>query len=153
MAGAVPVWVAGYIGIPFRSGGRDADGCDCWGLVRLIWRGQFGVEVPSFRTSYDDADDGGRIAETIEANGVRSPFWRPVAAGRERVGDAVHMIGYFKTEDGQVERAGFHVGMVVAAGVLIHIEQGIDASLGYYGRDRRIALRVLGFYRHKDLAA
>jgi murein DD-endopeptidase / murein LD-carboxypeptidase len=26
-----------YLGVPFRHGGRDMDGADCWGLVMMIY--------------------------------------------------------------------------------------------------------------------
>lgn len=34
-----------YIGIPFRDGGRDWTGCDCFGLVRLVLIHEYGKEV------------------------------------------------------------------------------------------------------------
>lgn len=35
-----------YVGIPYRRGGETRDGADCWGLVRLWFREQLGVELP-----------------------------------------------------------------------------------------------------------
>ena len=37
-----------YLAIPYRKGGRSWDGCDCWGLVRLILKEEKGVVLPSF---------------------------------------------------------------------------------------------------------
>ncbi len=37
-----------YLGIPYREGGRGWDGCDCWGLVRLILLEERGIALPLF---------------------------------------------------------------------------------------------------------
>jgi hypothetical protein len=74
-----------------------------------------------------------------------------VAPGAEREGDGVLMTGFYR-EDGAFHKAQMHVGVVVAPGVLIHIERGTDAALGRYRDDRRLRGRVVGFYRHARLA-
>ena len=42
--------VAGrLIGLPFRFGGRAVpDGLDCWGVVLVLYRDAFGIELPSY---------------------------------------------------------------------------------------------------------
>lgn len=48
-------WCINYIGIPFISGGRNKDGCDCYGLVRLILLEQYKIELPELKGNYSNA--------------------------------------------------------------------------------------------------
>lgn len=48
-------WVKKYIGIPFVSGGRDKNGCDCYGLVRLILADEYGFDLPVLLGDYSNA--------------------------------------------------------------------------------------------------
>src|SRR5262249_15997138 len=61
----VPEWIAGYVGLPFRSLGRDRDGLDCWGLVHLVYREVFRLEVPAYSEDYVTAYDCREIGELI----------------------------------------------------------------------------------------
>lgn len=37
-----------YINIPFKHRGRDFNGCDCFGLVRLIYEQERGILLPDY---------------------------------------------------------------------------------------------------------
>jgi len=39
-------WACKYIGLPYRVGGRDFDGVDCWGLLYLVYRDEFNIHLP-----------------------------------------------------------------------------------------------------------
>ena len=131
----LPDWVNAYIGLPFRAHGRDRDGVDCWGLVRLVLADQFGRRLPSYADGYASVEDAKDIGRLIR--GEMGP-WHPVAPGAERPGDVVLM---------RLMNQPMHVGVVVAAGWMLHIEDGIDACLEPYdgAKWRR---RVLGLYRY-----
>ena len=49
-----------YIGLPFRHHGRDFDGVDCYGLVRLVLSEEFDVHLPDY-WAYEDANDMNKI--------------------------------------------------------------------------------------------
>lgn len=54
-----------YLSVPYRKGGRDESGCDCWGLARLVLERERGILLPS----YDGAAES-------DAEGIESRFRR-----------------------------------------------------------------------------
>ena len=38
-------WIARYLAFPYLCGGRDCKGIDCWGLLMLVYREQYGIEL------------------------------------------------------------------------------------------------------------
>lgn len=131
-----PAWARNYIGIPFEPRGRDRQGLDCWGLVRLIYAEQFGVFLPSLAERYSGVhtSDAREIASVV--NDVRGDtrLWEPVA--RARVGDVLHM------RVGRLQ----HVGVATSPGSFLHAVNGADSCLERLDQDWRN--RLLGVYRY-----
>ena len=47
------MWTDDYIEIPFLPDGRDRNGCDCWGLVCLVYREKLGIELPEYKGVFE----------------------------------------------------------------------------------------------------
>ena len=41
------IWASDDVGIPFKNQGMDWDGCDCYGLVALVYKEQYNVMLPT----------------------------------------------------------------------------------------------------------
>ena len=126
----VPAWVGGYVGIPWKLHGRDRDGVDCWGLVRLVLMERAGIELPAYETGYatagrDEADalDGMFAAGLDEMAALYVEVAHRGAAtacplGRERELDVLLLRTFGRR---------MHIGVVVGGRRMLHIQKGIDA--------------------------
>lgn len=124
-----------YVGIPWRVRGRDFDGCDCWGLLRLIYLHERGIELPSFSDQYVTLADKASIEALIEGN--RSD-WGEVQRGSEIPFDAIQMRG---------KQNESHIAMVIGNGQAIHMPEGLDSRIFRY-RSMEARSQVVRFYRH-----
>jgi cell wall-associated NlpC family hydrolase len=125
-----------FVGLPYRDGGRDFDGVDCWGLVWLAHREERGIVLPSFHDRYTLPADRKVIGNIVA--GVLDAF-DDIAPGAEQPFDQVLM-----RDAGRL----CHVGMVIGAGRLLHIERGETSRIESY-RGGRIKGRIAGIYRFK----
>lgn len=117
-----PHWGERYARIPFADGGRDFSGCDCWGLVRLVYETELGLALPS----YGDipASALGRIARRMSSPRALAD-WRQTAD--PAAFDVAVMSG--RPAKGLHPRAPVHVGLVVDGSRLMHIEEGAGVSV------------------------
>lgn len=141
---AVPEWAGRYVGIPFADYGRDQTGADCWGLVRLIWQEQCGLELPE---NAIDPNRGDLIEQTIRD---QIQDWFPVEAGHELALDGVYMTGCYG-EGRDMKRAAMHIGVVIVPGVLIHTTEETGGAVLLRYRERRAGHDIVAFYRHRLL--
>lgn len=90
-----------YIKIPYKLKGRSFEGCDCWGLVRLVLKEEFRKELPLF-TSYETVEDVKKITKLIKEN-------QPIVCTERKplpdIGDIVLI-----TFSGMLQHLGIYVG-------------------------------------------
>jgi len=110
-------WCADYIGLPFADGGRDRAGVDCWGLVRLVYAEQLGIDLPGYGEIA--ASELRALSAMIVAGAWQDPAWHGVE--RPRVFDVAVMTFYGKRSVG-------HVGVMAGADTVLHVERATHAA-------------------------
>jgi cell wall-associated NlpC family hydrolase len=121
-----------YVGIPYLDRGRDRAGLDCWGLVRLFYREELGIELPSYADAYATAEDTA-AAETLFAVGRRA--WTPVQTPER--GDVLLF---------RIGRHASHVGVFLQADDFLHVLKGRAVTVERIS-DRLWAQNLVGAYR------
>lgn len=132
----IPPWAARYIGIPYVESGRDGNGLDCWGLLVLIWREQYGIDLPFYDGPHWAR--GANRAEIAEAIRAEQSRYVEVPVGAEKEGDGIVL---------RLAGHPLHVGLVLAPGWMIHTHESAAVCVeSYIGMTW--ARRVMGFWRH-----
>ena len=130
------VWWNRYVGIPYAAGGCGPSGCDCWGLVRLVYKNEFGIDLPgvSLDVTPGQAPDAAMVSPVLEL--TREAFWQRVDV--PQAGDVIvlRVLGHES-----------HVGLVTTPGYMLHVREGKDAVLEPYDR-RRWKQAVRGIWRY-----
>lgn len=136
----MPAWVADYVGLPYRAKGRDRDGLDCWGLVRLVMLEVFRVELHSYTAAYATPTDMIEVSAVLKGE-IPESGWQPVVDA-PRAGDGVvfRLLGQ-----------PWHVGLIVEPGRFLHIEEGAGSVVDRLDSPRW-ARRIHGIFRHEALA-
>ena len=132
----LPNWAADYIGIPYKTHGRDRLGCDCWGLIQMIQRERLG----SLWKPYEGVDwFKGQRPEVIGTDAVRyASEFTPVTPGEEQLGDGILI---------RMRGHPFHCALVLAPGWMIHTHEQADSVIENY-RSMLWEKRITGFYRY-----
>lgn len=123
-----------YVGIPFVDQGRTFAGVDCWGLVRLVYLEQLGIDLPSYDDAYRPLDERERAELALLVEGSR-PGWRRVETPAPFDLVLVRIAG-----------VPCHVGLALPGGMMLHCSRGADSRIESY-RSPKWAPRIEGFYR------
>lgn len=126
-----------YIGIPYKPAGRDVTGTDCYGLVRLVQKEQFGIELPSFDTEYDGNDEA-RLEELIKQY---KEGWEQI--DKPEAGSVVlfSVLGYES-----------HIGIAVDSESFLHVRENMDSVIEPFSTSRWNK-RIVGHFKYSEKAA
>lgn len=124
-----------YIGIPFSERDDDSrNGTNCWGLVRLVYREQHRILLPSFEGDYNGTEDYETIdrltGTEIRKNWIEIPRPTPLCVIVTRFG-----------------RARSHIGIVIDNRRFLHTSN-LHASKWDDFTDIKWRRRVEGFYQY-----
>lgn len=131
------MWYNKYIGIPYKDKGRLESGADCWGLARLVYKEEYGIDLPSFSTDYTMKD-----AERIEDLLVQyKEGWDKLDS--PIVGSIVlfRLLGVVS-----------HVGIMINNTQFIHNSATIDTCVESID-NLKWKKRVFGFYKYSENSA
>lgn len=129
-------WWNDYIGLSYAPRGRERSGLDCWGLVRLVYAEERGIELPSLANEYaDHPDEREQLAALIA---TKRDHW--IETDAPQSGDVVLL---------RILGAPSHVGLVTEPGSMLHIREGSDAVIERLD-SVRWAQRVAGIYRYSE---
>lgn len=127
-----------WVGLPFQEGGRFRSGCDCWGLARLVYAGELGIELPSYANAYPSDGERSEVAALINNDAAAYP-WRAVEAVR-----AFDLLLFRRGRD------ACHIGIVIEHGLLLHSAAPDQSKIAPY-LGPRMRARLVGAYRHADM--
>ena len=127
--------VARYVGIPYKDQGREMEGLDCWGLVRLIYKQELGIDLPSYCDGYQSAEEVHGASRMVVEEKAR---WSQIPDGEEEPGDVVVM---------KISGLPMHVGVIIGYGKMIHVMKGCDSVVEKY-RSTMWKNRIDGYFRH-----
>ena len=130
-----------YVGIPFKDHGNTREGCDCYGLVYLIYKEEFGLLLPQVGDMYDNAynrkEVDGLLTSHLDYHSwcidvTKNPPYRPFDMLVFRIAGTDH-----------------HVGRYIRDGYMLHIIDGCNSGIERYTGIRwgRQLHRVI---RHRD---
>ncbi len=128
------MWYNKYVGIPYVEKGRDVNGVDCWGLVRLIYKDQYNIELPSFADEYIPKDTS-RISELVHQY---NEGWDRATAPVEGAGVLFNIYGHAS-----------HMGVMLDKVNFIHSIRGADTSISRIDSPKW-AKRIEGYYTYVD---
>jgi sulfur carrier protein ThiS len=123
-----------YIGIPYAEKGRDETGVDCWGLVRLVYKNELSIDLPSFSTEYNTSDDA-RIEELFAQY---KEGWQPTDS--PEIGDVVifRMFGYES-----------HIGVCIGDNKFLHVRESRDSVIESL-ENAKWSKRLVGFFKYSE---
>ena len=128
------MWQNKYIGIPFLDKGRDTDGIDCWGLVRLVYKQEYNIDLPNFSADYE-AEDAERMSDLLAQY---KEGWEKIDAPTEGCIVLFNILG--------IES---HMGIAISTTHFLHARDRYDSAIESF-ESVSWRNRITGFYKYSE---
>ena len=132
------IWSNNYLGIPYREFGRAFTGCDCWGIVYLVYQSECGITLPTYDHAYHSTEERAEISALIN-DAKASAVWTQIE--RPKPFDLATFRRGTQTS---------HIGIVVTPNWMLHMSEA-GARLENY-KEPVWRHRLTGIFRHERLA-
>lgn len=95
-------WATRFIGLPYLPGGRERDGVDCWGLLRLVYWEERHILLPSLPGLVEDHEqlisrENLALCTKGWVSKGRPTEWAAVGMSRKEM---IHHVGVWTEADG-----------------------------------------------------
>lgn len=143
-------WVEKYMRIPYTQEGSSFQGCNCWGLVKLIFQEEKDIQLPGYVGI--SASDILRAAKQFKKDAGIPPWQTVIEPGQEQPFDVLVMRAL-----NEGHAVNMHAGIVTEFGMVVHLEARQDVSHVPFRDSPRgrqhytLKNRVVGVFRHEAL--
>lgn len=131
-------WTDAYIGIPHAEKGCTLENVCCWGLIRLVYKRELGIDLPGYEDRYTDEAEQSEIAKLFSYEEKRD-VWALVTEPRD-FDVMVYRQGRFAT----------HAGLVAGRGMMLHVKADDQSKLEPFS-SHIWQSRLAGMYRHSEV--
>lgn len=131
------MWHNRYVRIPFSDKGRTFKSCDCWGLVRLIYKFELDIDLPDYSECYSNTKDGEAIMAHILS--VKDKHWQDVPEPKEFDLIILKYKGF-----------PWHVGVVITPKKMIHCGYGAGTVIADFPSTAWPKNKIVGFARYGE---
>ena len=128
------MWSNKYLGIPYKSHGRDEVGIDCWGLVRLVYKQEYNIDLPSFSESYLEGDR----ARSEELIAQYREGWEQLDGPQEGCVVVLRVMGHLS-----------HIGVCINERQFLHAQEGSGSSVQDFD-GIKWSRRVAGYFKYRE---
>lgn len=133
-----------YMRIPFKEHGRDFDGCDCGGLVGLVYKTELGIELPDWYHLYTTTHFESFSELTSTIGGMLDRFFLEVPKGCP--------INPFDAVVFNVAGNPVHVGVAINQYFFMHIMEGYTSVRTEKFASMNWKKRIEGVFRYSGMA-
>lgn len=123
-----------YVGLSYKAKGRTTDALDCYGLVRLVYKQELGIDLPSFDTDYEENDESRMEQLLIQYR----EGWEKI--DNPETGSVVLF---------RVMGSESHIGVAVSAQSFLHVRENMDSVVEDFSNPRWNK-RIVGHYKYVE---